>query len=62
MKTNTELEQLLRHLQSEDYHALAKALIEKTCGVQICEHDRIEPCRQCLLDVDKPILDRWEDL
>jgi len=62
MKTNTELERLLQDFRNEDYHAVIKGIIEKVCCVELCEHDHIEPCRQCLLDVDNPILENLEDL
>lgn len=62
MKSKTEVEQLTQHLRDEDYHAAIRGLIERVCGVEVCEHDHIRPCRYCLLDVDNPILERWEDL
>jgi len=62
MKTNTEVGQLTQLLRDENYPTLLKRLIEKIYRVEVCEHLCVQPCRQCLADVDSPILERWEDL
>ncbi len=62
MKTNTEVEQLTQLLRDENYPTLLKRLIEKIYRVELCEHLGVQPCRQCFMDVDNPILERWEDL
>jgi hypothetical protein len=62
MKTNTEIEQVTQLLRDENYPTLLKRLIEKLYRVELCEHLCVQPCRQCFVDVDNPILTHWEDL